>query len=60
MREGLRVLEHRDEARETHLAELRADAAVGLRALRAGQSQPGEEVFDRLTGDLEDVRGQRR
>lgn len=50
VREGLRLLEERELARQTALAGLRREIAVGLEQADRGELFDGEEVF----GDLEE------
>lgn len=52
VREALRVLENRDQARELHRDRLRADVARGLQSLREGHLQSGDDVFDQLADGL--------
>lgn len=52
VREALRTLEDRDQARRLHLDRLRADVSAGLQALRDGHTQAGGETFDQLVDGL--------
>ena len=45
VREGLRLIQERDELRAKKLAALRADLRVGLEALEAGDTVDGEEFL---------------
>lgn len=46
VREALRTLEDRDEARRLHLDRLRTDVSAGLEALRDGRTRPSGATFD--------------
>ena len=48
MREGLRLLQERDEVRTAKLTALRADVQEGLAAIEQGKHMPGTEAFARL------------
>jgi antitoxin ParD1/3/4 len=48
VREGLRLLEERDQARQVQLDEFRNLVAVGVRQAEAGEVVEGDAVFDRL------------
>jgi len=48
IRESLRLLQERDEQRQSRLEELRAEIQVGLDQLKRGEGIPAEEVFERL------------
>lgn len=52
VREALRMLENRDQARDLHRERLRADVARGLQSLREGHAQSGEDVFEQLAQGL--------
>lgn len=45
VREGLRLLEEREERRNAELGRLRRDIQVGLEQARAGELTDGEDVF---------------
>jgi len=45
VRDGLRLLVERDQAREARLTELRGKLAEGLEAARRGETTDGEKVF---------------
>lgn len=48
VREGLRLLEEREERRDAELDRLRRDIQVGLAQARAGELVDGEKVFTDL------------
>ncbi len=45
VREGLRLIQQRDEIREKKLAALRADLRAGVEAIEAGRTVNGEEFL---------------
>lgn len=45
VREGLRLLQQRDEIRETKLAALRVEIQIGIDDLEAGRARDGGEVM---------------
>jgi antitoxin ParD1/3/4 len=53
VREALRMMRTRDEARQQKLEELRRDIAIGIADLDAGRVVDGEQVFAELRADLE-------
>jgi antitoxin ParD1/3/4 len=55
VREALRLLEERDELRAIRKDELRKRIAEGLEAVKAGRVQDGEEVFDRIDAELDQL-----
>jgi antitoxin ParD1/3/4 len=55
VREALRLLEERDELRAIRKDELRKRIAEGLEAVKAGRVQNGEEVFDRIDAELDQL-----
>jgi antitoxin ParD1/3/4 len=55
VREALRLLEERDELRAIRKNELRKRIAEGLDAVKAGRVQDGEEVFDRIDTELDEL-----
>jgi antitoxin ParD1/3/4 len=55
VREALRLLEERDELRALRKQELRKKIAEGLDAVKAGRVQDGEEVFDRIDAELDQL-----
>lgn len=48
VREGLRLLMHRDRMMAARLEELRGEIAEGLEQARKGELIPGDEVFSSL------------
>jgi antitoxin ParD1/3/4 len=60
IREALRLLEERDELRALRKEELRKKIAEGLDSLRAGKIHDGEEVFDRIEAELDQLERPRR
>jgi antitoxin ParD1/3/4 len=48
VREGLRLLEEREAARQTALEELRRHVAVGIEQADRGEFLDGDEVFEEL------------
>jgi len=60
IREALRLLEERDELRALRKEELRKKIAEGLDSLRAGKVHDGEEVFDRIEAELDQLKRPRR
>lgn len=48
IRDGLRLLEERELAREAALKELRAKIGVGMDQIKTGQVRDGEQVFAEL------------
>ena len=48
VREGLKLLEVREHERESVLADLRHEIAVGLEQARSGQLRDGEAFFDEV------------
>ncbi len=48
VREGLRLLEEREQERDAVLAELRQEIAVGVAEAKAGQLRDGRMFFDEL------------
>jgi antitoxin ParD1/3/4 len=60
VREALRLLEERDELRALRKEELRRKIAEGVDALRAGKTQDGEEVFDRIEAELDQLESRGR
>lgn len=48
VREGLRLLEAREQQSEAVIAELRHEIEVGMKQARAGQLRDGREVFEEL------------
>lgn len=54
VREGLRLMQQRDEMREKKLAALRADLRTGLEAVEAGRTVNGEEFLLGWKKRLED------
>jgi antitoxin ParD1/3/4 len=55
VREALRLLEERDELRAIRKDELRRRIAEGVEAVKAGRVQDGEEVFDRIDAELDQL-----
>jgi antitoxin ParD1/3/4 len=55
VREALRLLEERDELRALRKEELRKKIAEGIEAVEAGRVQDGEEVFERIDAELEQL-----
>ncbi len=55
VREALRLLEERDELRAIRKDELRKRIAEGLEAAKAGRVQDGDEVFDRIDAELDQL-----
>ncbi len=55
VREALRLLEERDELRAIRKDELRKRIAEGLDAVNAGRVQDGEEVFERIDAELDQL-----
>jgi antitoxin ParD1/3/4 len=55
VREALRLLEERDELRALRKDELRKRIAEGLDAVKAGRVQDGEEVFERIDAELDQL-----
>jgi antitoxin ParD1/3/4 len=53
VREALRIMRTRDEARQQKLEELRRDIAEGLADLDAGRVYDADEVFAEIRADLE-------
>ncbi len=51
VREGLRLLQERDETREAKLAALRADIQEGFNAIESGEHISGPVAFNRLRKD---------
>jgi len=51
VREGLRLLQERDETRDAKLAVLRADIQEGFASIERGEHIPGPDAFDRLRKD---------
>lgn len=48
VREGLRLLQEKEEERAVRLEALRRDVEIGLEELDRGESVDGEEAFDRV------------
>jgi antitoxin ParD1/3/4 len=48
VREGLQLLEEREHERDTVLAELRQEIAIGVEQAKAGQLSDGRAFFDEL------------
>jgi antitoxin ParD1/3/4 len=48
VREGLRLLQERDETRDAKLAALRADIQEGFAAIESGEHVSGPTAFNRL------------
>jgi antitoxin ParD1/3/4 len=48
LREGLRLLKEKEDFRETRLAELRRQIAVGIEEADRGEFVPGDSVFAEL------------
>lgn len=59
IRESLRLMEQRDQANDTALAEVRRKVSVGLDQARRGELRDGEDVFARVRARL-DLRSKRR
>jgi antitoxin ParD1/3/4 len=55
VREALRLLEERDELRAIRKDELRKRIAEGLDAVKAGRVHDGDEVFDRIDAELDQL-----
>jgi antitoxin ParD1/3/4 len=55
VREALRLLEERDELRAIRKDELRKRIAEGIEAVKAGRVQDGDEVFDRIDAELDQL-----
>jgi antitoxin ParD1/3/4 len=55
VRETLRLLEERDELLAIRKDELRKRIAEGLDAVKAGRVQDGDEVFDRIDAELDQL-----
>jgi antitoxin ParD1/3/4 len=53
VREGLRLLQERDESREAKLGALRADLQEGFAAIERGEHMPGPAAFDLLLKERE-------
>ncbi|MBK9216719.1 MAG: type II toxin-antitoxin system ParD family antitoxin [Chloracidobacterium sp.] len=56
VREGLRLIQQRDEIRAEKLAALRSDVRRGLDDLEGGRYRDGQEVMADLTGRLTDIK----
>jgi antitoxin ParD1/3/4 len=52
VREGLRLLEEREQERESVLAELRQEIEVGVEQAKAGQLRDGKAFFEQLRQKL--------
>jgi antitoxin ParD1/3/4 len=52
IREGLRLLEEREQARESVLAELRQQIEIGVEQARAGALRDGAAFFEQLRRKL--------
>jgi antitoxin ParD1/3/4 len=55
VREALRLLEERDKVRETRLAALRSEIAIGIKQGDNGEVLDGEEVFRELREDIRQI-----
>jgi antitoxin ParD1/3/4 len=55
VREALRLLEERDKVRETRLAALRSEIAIGIKQGDKGEVIDGEEVFRELREDIHQI-----
>jgi len=53
VREALRLLDQRDEVFTLHKEEFRTQIEEGWQSARGGEVVDGEEVFDRIDGELE-------
>lgn len=53
VREGLRLLEDREQRREAAIEDLRRKIAVGVEQARRGELLDGEEVFRELLGEAD-------
>lgn len=52
VREGLRLLQQREEEHAVRLAALRSDIQLGLDELECGGGVDGEDAFDRITARI--------
>ena len=48
VREGLRLLEEREQERESVLAELRQEIEIGVEQAKAGQLRDGDAFFEQI------------
>jgi antitoxin ParD1/3/4 len=53
VREGLRLLQEREEERGARLAALRRDIQLGVDQLDRGEGVDGEEAFDRVLAHID-------
>lgn len=58
VREGLRLLQERDEMRETKLASLRAEIQKGIDDLEAGRFRDGNQVMTEFKQTLLKMKGE--
>ena len=55
VREALRLLEERDDLRALRKDEIQKKITEGLQSLKRGEGVDGEEVFDRVEAELEQL-----
>ena len=55
IREGLRLLDERDEMRELRKDEIRKQIAAGMASLRAGKGTEGEDFLATMDAELADL-----
>ena len=55
VQEALRLLEERDRVQALHSDELRQKIAEGLESLRLGNSVDGEDVFDCIEAEFDEL-----
>ncbi len=60
VREGLRLLEEREQQRKAVLADFRKQIQIGIDALDRGEGLDADVAFDRLLGTSRTRRSQRR